>query len=202
MNPEERVACLGDFLFSLAGLCRRTGENARAAALCDEAVEQARNLAATGSPRSSPLLAGNLERLAVFLIREGRGDEAAAPLNEAVDLFRRLAGSSPEEYSPHLAGALLTRGELFMRMELAAEALESFREAAAAFGRLAEKDAYAFTGKHLTSLCRAGFAAGRLGLRDVVNENYAKALQIENRFIRRYGLMFAPFVEDSFEKLR
>ncbi len=96
----------------------------------------------------------------------------------------------------------MTRGELFVRMELAAEALENFREAAVLFGRLAEKDAYAFTGKHLTSLCRVGFAASRLGRRDVVGESYAKALQLENRFIRRYGLTFAPFVEDSFEKLR
>lgn len=201
LNPEERVSCLSDFLFNLAGLYRRLGEGIKAAALCSEAVERTRTLAATGTIGSMQLLAGNLERLAVFLIREDRSGEAAKPLGESVELFQHLAAMAPGEFLQRLAGALLTQGELFVRREQVQDALESFREAAKIYGGLAEKDAYAYTGKYLTSLCRQGFAASKVGRRDEVNESYAKALQLENRFIRRYGLTFAPFVEDSFERL-
>lgn len=201
LHAEERVSCLSDFLFNLAGMYRRLGEGDHAIALCREAVERARDLASTGALGAQVLLAGNLERLAVYLIREGRHADARAPLDESVALFTRLAAMSPADYASRLAGAQLTRGELFARMEDAEAAFASFQAAADGYGRLAQEDGYAFTGKFLTSLCRLGAAASKTGQREVVHETYAKALQTENRYIRRFGLTFAPFVEDSFESL-
>ncbi|MCD8350026.1 MAG: hypothetical protein LUC93_05370 [Planctomycetaceae bacterium] len=201
LHSEERVSCLSDFLFNLAGMYRRLDEGDHAIALCEEAVEGARGLASSGALGAQVLLAGNLERLAVFLIREGRHTDALAPIDESVALFTRLAAMSPADYASRLAGAQLTRGELFARMEDAGEAFASFQAAADGYGRLAQEDGYAFTGKFLTSLCRLGAAASQTGQREVVHETYAKALQTENRYIRRFGLTFAPFVEDSFESL-
>ena len=136
-----RLASLGDLATGL-GRCSvclfQLGQQEKALAADEEALNIHRQLAGTQPDAFLPSLAESLSRHGAHLVRPCQQHEALAASQEAVDIRRRLAKTRPDTFLPLLAASLINLSKALRAFGRREEALAASSEARDIHRRLTE----------------------------------------------------------------